>query len=464
MQRPNLIFLFADQLRASSLSIYGDDQIPTPNIERLSKQGMTFDNMIATCPVCTPYRAMLLTGRNPQTTGHVLNFVNTRHDEIGIGDAFSHAEYKTAWVGKWHLHRGSFPQIGGPDFVPEGRDRLGFQHWRGYNFHTDYFNGSVNLDDWHIERWNDYETYALNRHAFAFLDQVGNDPFCLFVSPHQPHATPYEHAPQEYYDRLPENLTLPENVPESHMEEALKVYRDYMAMSLTVDDMLGDMLDYLEEKNLIDNTIFIFTSDHGTQMGAQGWPPYKKKVPYEESLHVPMIVRWPGVFEPGSRCDTLTSPIDLFPTFCGLCNIPVPRTVEGIDLSNAWRGEPNAREQEAVFTMNFLKPYDYLIDGEEWRGVRTKTHSFARWLDGTIELYDLENDPLQMNNLADNENAQELRQTLEQHLNHLMAKNNDELKPASSYATWFDNQRRVIRNAHGPLGDPEDEPDWSLLV
>ena len=95
---------------------------------------------------------MLLTGRHPQTTGHLINFMRTRHDEISIGDAFSHAGYRTAWVGKWHLHTGSFPQIDGPDYVPEGRDRLGFQHWRGYNFHTNYFNGSVNLDGWRYER------------------------------------------------------------------------------------------------------------------------------------------------------------------------------------------------------------------------------------------------------------------------------------------------------------------------
>ncbi len=136
-KKPNIVFLLVDQLRAMSLPLYGETQIKTPNIDRLASEGMTFDNSISTCPVCTPYRSMLLTSRHPQSTGHIINFVNTRHDEISIANTLKEDGYQTAWIGKWHLHRGSFPAISGPDFVPEGRDRLGFDYWRGYNFHMD---------------------------------------------------------------------------------------------------------------------------------------------------------------------------------------------------------------------------------------------------------------------------------------------------------------------------------------
>lgn len=461
--RPNILFLFADQLRASSLPIYGEDQIDTPNIDRLAREGVTFTNSVATCPVCTPYRSMLLTGRHPQTTGHLINFMRTRHDEIGIGDAFNHAGYHTAWVGKWHLHTGSFPQIGGPDYVPEGRDRLGFQHWRGYNFHTDYFGGSVNLDGWRCERWKGYETNALNRYAMEFMDSVADDPFCLFISPHQPHSTPYEFAPQEYYDRLPDQLTLPANVVESQLERSLQVYRHYLAMTLALDDMVGEMLDYLDRTGLADNTIFIFTSDHGTQMGAQGWHPWQKKVPYEESLLVPLVARWPGVFDGNKTCDVLTAPVDIFPSLCGLCDVPAPRTVEGYDLSAAWRGENGAFEQDAILTMNFTAGYDYLVNGEEWRGVRTKEHSYARWLSGSIELFDLRSDLLQMTNLAGDPEHRELEESMRSRLEELMESRNDALIPCTDYSSWFDAQRRVVRNVYGPLRDPEAHPDWSLL-
>ncbi|MBC8231935.1 sulfatase [bacterium] len=461
--KPNLLFVFADQLRASSLPVYGENQIETPNINRLAQEGVMFTNSISTCPVCTPYRAMLLTGRHPQTTGHVINFMRTRHDEISIGDAFSYAGYRTAWVGKWHLHTGSFPQIGGPDYVPEGRDRLGFQHWRGYNFHVDYFNGSVNLDDWRYEKWQGYETNALNRYAMEFMDNVGDEPFCLFVSPHQPHSTPYEYAPQKYYDRLPKRLTLPANVAESQLEKSLQTYRDYLAMTLAIDDMVGELMNYLDRAGLAANTLLIFTSDHGTQMGAHGWHPFQKKVPYEDSLLVPMIVRWPGIFDGGRSCDVLTAPVDIFPSLCSLCDVPIPRTVEGYDLSAAWRGEENAFEQDAVLTMNFTAAYDYLVNGEEWRGVRSKDYSYAQWLNGQIELFDLGSDPLQMNNLAGKPESVDLQEAMERKLDELMDKCNDNLIPCTDYSDWFDNQRRVVRNVYGPLRNPEEQPDWSLL-
>lgn len=461
--RPNILFLFADQLRASSLPVYGENQIETPGIDRLASESVTFTNAISTCPVCTPYRSMLLTGRHPQTTGHIINFMRTRHDEISIGDAFAHARYRTAWVGKWHLHTGSFPQIDGPDYVPEGRDRLGFQHWRGYNFHMDYFNGSVNLDDWRRENWDGYETEALNRYAMDFMDSIEDEPFCLFISPHQPHYTPYEFAPKKYYDRLPDKLTLPDNVPESERENATKAYRDYLAMTLAVDDMVVELLEYLERTGQADNTLFIFTSDHGTQMGALGWSAYKKKVPYEDSLLIPMIARLPGVLDGGKNCDVLTAPVDIFSSLCSLCDVPIPRTVEGYDLSNAWRGEADAFQQDALFTMNFTAAYDYLVNGEEWRGVRTKDYSYARWLNGLTELFDLKNDPIQMKNLAGNPESANLQNSMEKTLQELMNNRNDKLVPCTDYASWFDEQRRVIRNVYGPLRDPEAHPDWSLL-
>ena len=362
--KPNVLVLLADQLRASSLPVYGETQIQTPHIDRLAQEGVRYTNAISSCPVCTPFRSMLLTGRHPQTTGHLINFVRTRHNEIGLGDAFAHAGYRTAWIGKWHLHTGSFPQTDlDRDFVPEGRDRLGFQHWRGYNFHTQYFNGYVNLDDWHVDQWEGYETQALNHYAFEFMDSVGDQPFCLFLSPHQPHWTPLQFAPDEYYDRLPDDLELPGNVPDAIHEQSIEMYRHYLAMTLTLDDMLGELMLYLERSGLADNTIVIFASDHGTQVGAHNIHPWMKKMPYEESLNIPWIMRWPGVFEEGTTCDVLTSPVDIFPSLCGLCGIPVSRTIEGYDLSAAWKGVPGAFEQNGILTMNFTASYDYLVDG-----------------------------------------------------------------------------------------------------
>ena len=109
--KPNVVFLFVDQLRAASLPIYGEHQIETPHIDRLASEGMVLNNSISSCPVCTPARAMLVTGRHPQTTGHLINSTRTRHSEISIADAFAHQGYRTGWVGKWHLHTGVWPAI-----------------------------------------------------------------------------------------------------------------------------------------------------------------------------------------------------------------------------------------------------------------------------------------------------------------------------------------------------------------
>jgi len=235
--------------------------------------------------------------------------------------------------------------------------------------------------------------------------------------------------------------------------------------------MVGDILDYLDRTGRAKDTLVIFTSDHGTQAGAHAdkmsgpeWHrPWDKKMPYEESIHVPLILRLPGVFEGGIVRDTLTAPVDIFPTLCGLCGIPIPRTVEGYNLSAAWQGKPDAFERDAVLTMNFSSTYNYLDPGMEWRGVRTKKHSYIRWLSRETQLFDLEKDPLQMENLIDTKGAVSIQQELEQKLTKLMRARQDELKPCPDYGNWFDSYRRVIRNAYGELGDPERTPDWSML-
>jgi len=132
-------------------------------------------------------------------------------------------------------------------------------------------------------------------------------------------------------------------------------------------------------------------------------------------------------------------------------------------LSDAWLGRPGAVEQDSVLLMNFSAGYDALVDGMEWRGVRTPHHTYARWLDGKIELYDRLADPLQMNNLADQAEHHGVVVELEKTMCELMAARGDGLTPCSASRSWFDSQRRVVRNAYGILSHPESVPDWSLL-
>ncbi|MGY9075102.1 MAG: sulfatase family protein [Acidimicrobiales bacterium] len=466
-KRPNVVVLFPDQLRAASLPMYGERNIETPNIDRLAADGVRLDNAISNCPVCTPARAMLVTGRHPQTTGHLINTTKTRHSEISIADAFANQGYRTGWVGKWHLHTGLWPALDRmptqPDWVPEGRDRLGFDYWRAYNQHMVFFDGFVQKGDWNYERWNGYETDGLADYAFEFMDQPSEDPFLLFLSPHPPHYTPFEFAPADCYEGLPDVLELPDNVGSRWAAESREMYRHYLAMIRAVDKMVGRVLDHLDQTGLADNTIVLLASDHGTQGGAHDVHPWQKKHSYEESIHIPGVVRYPGVIEPGTVSDELFGMPDFFPTLCGLAGVPVPRSVEGHDLSAFLRSERAPTAQDALLLMNFSKYYDWFEDGAEWRGVRTKGSSYTEWLNGRVELYDLVEDPLQQRNLAEDGGYRTARSELAGVLRDLQRVRGDELVPCSSWKDWLDQQRRVVRNAYGELSHPETIPDWSLL-
>ncbi|MGH1491893.1 MAG: sulfatase family protein [Acidimicrobiales bacterium] len=479
--KPNVVVLFPDQLRAASLPLYGERNIETPNIDRLAGEGVRLTNAISNCPVCTPARAMLVTGRHPQTTGHLINSTRTRHSEISIADAFANQGYRTGWIGKWHLHTGSWPALDRmpmqPDWVPEGRDRLGFEFWRAYNQHMVYFDGFVQKGDWNYERWEGYETDGLANYAIEFMDQQlaadqqsggqDADPFLLFLSPQPPHYTPFEFAPADCYEGLPDRFEFPDNVGTRWGDETHEMYRHYLAMIRAVDKMVGRVLDYLDRTGLADNTIVLLASDHGTQGGAHDVHPWQKKHPYEESIHIPGIVRYPGVIEPGTISDELFGMPDFFPTLCGLAGVPVPRSVEGHDLSSVLRPGGSASRspsQEALLIMNFSKYYDWFEDGAEWRGVRTKSWTYNEWFNGHTELYDLVEDPLQMRNLADDAGYRAQGSELGGALRDLQAVRGDELVACCDWKHWLDEQRRVVRNGFGELSHPETIPDWSLLT
>ncbi|MEM9624274.1 MAG: sulfatase-like hydrolase/transferase [Pseudomonadota bacterium] len=338
-------------------------------------------------------------------------------------------------------------------------------HPGGQNHQNRPCAGFVHQGDWNYERWEGYETDGLLNYAFEFMDGAGAEPFLLCLSPHPPHYTPFEFAPAEYYAGLPAQLRLPDNVPPHQRDSAADMYRHYLAMTLAIDAMLGRLLDYLTQRGLDNNTIVVFASDHGTQGGSQGVNPWSKKNPYDASIKIPGIIRFPGQLQAGTRYPGVMNMVDWFPTLCGLAGLPVPRTVEGSSHATALlgglTGEPGHDDLDTAFIMNFSKWFDWFQDGAEWRGVRSRTHMYARWLNGKTEMYDLQADPWQMDNLAGRGHAQE--QTLADRLLAHQQRRQDELVPCTAWQHWLDEQRRVVRNAYGPLSHPESAPDWSLL-
>ncbi|UCD28639.1 MAG: sulfatase, partial [Planctomycetota bacterium] len=476
-KRPNVVFIFDDQLRAQACSIYGGRNITTPNMERMARQGMVFNNATSTCPLCTPFRGMLQTGRYPTHSGLVINWVETNTSQRCLAHVFEDAGYHTGFIGKWHLAAGKKKYTGKhevtredrrrirmakvdylkrnpeTEFVPPGPQRLGYEHWEAYNFH-----GSFN-DYWYYEDTSKrlsakgFETDIQTDQAIKFMagHKDSPNPFFLMVAPHPPHP-PFgpEHCPAGYLEKIPKDLHWLPNVPEDHKhrKDQLRA-RCYYAMSKNMDDNLGKILNFLDQSGLSNNTIVVFTADHGEMFGSQNRE--NKMVPYAEAIDIPLIIRWPGRVPAGVRSDVLHTPMDHMPTLCGLAGLDAPDTADGMDLSGVLLGKRKV-DRDAILMMNYVSNWDYFDTGTlwpEWRGVRTERFTYARWLSGKEELYDNLEDPYQMRNLAEGHKDLPTLKKLRARLKDLLADAHDEFLPGTAYADWYDDARNLVKTALG---------------
>jgi len=478
-RRPNVLVVFDDQLRTEACSLYGGKNITTPNLERLARGGTTFDNASSTCPLCTPFRGMLQTGRYPSHSGLVLNWVETNPDQRCLAHVFKDAGYNTGFIGKWHLAAGLRKQAGKhevteedsarikkgmeayrkqnpeTEYVPPGPPRLGYDHWEAYNFHCSF------NDYWYYEDTNKrlsvpgFETDILTDQAIAYMteQQKATQPFFLMVAPHPPHP-PFnpDWCPPGYLDKIPTTLDWLPNVPADYPSpKRLLKARCYYAMSKNMDDNLGRLLDFLDQSGLSDNTIVVFTADHGEMLGSQGRT--NKMVPYAEAVNIPMVVRWPGHVRSGARTDVLQTPMDHMPTLCRLVGLDVPDTADGMDMSRVLVGGKTI-DRDAILMGNYVSNWDYFDSGThwpEWRGVRTPRYTYAKWLTGQEELYDNIEDPCQMRNLAEGQRHLPVLRKLQGRLKDLLADAHDDFLPGTAYADWYDEERNLIRTGLGPV-------------
>jgi arylsulfatase A-like enzyme len=477
--RPNVLFVFYDQYRPDIIGAYGGTRnIETPNLDRLASEGVLFTNALSTTPVCTPYRGMLMTGRYPTHTGIMLNFLEANTKQTNLADVFSDAGYRTAFMGKWHLAAGGFKMAwvgqedgswdqarpymeANPDYdyVPPGARRLGFRDWAAYNFQTNYpaepyyGNESTKLV------MDGYESDALTGMAIEYMDRArsAGDPFFLVVAPHPPHP-PFDLLPDGYLERVPEKLEWDSNVPEEMKSgKDLAEARAYYAMAKNADDNMGRLLAFLDASGLARSTIVVFTSDHGEMLGSHGRR--DKMVPYDEAVQVPLLVRWPGRVSAGARTDTLQTPLDHMPTLIAMAGLEAPEGLDGVDLSpELLGGKSKTIDREAVLMANYTANWDYFkTAGErganwpEWRAVKTKQYTYARWIDGRIELYDDVADPDQMTDLSREPAFAKRVSELETTLRQLLARAHDEYLPGNAYVAWVDRERNIIRTGLGPV-------------
>jgi arylsulfatase A-like enzyme len=461
-EQTNLVYVFADQLRFDAIGCNGSPIAKTPNIDALSSRCLNLDNAVSGHPVCAPYRASLFTGKYTTSTGMVINEIRMNPNHRCFAHVLNDAGYETCYIGKWHLYAAQLGNHYDPknSFIPKGPDRLGFDDcFAAYNFHHEYYapNAYYHLDTPEKIYADGYEPTGMTDFAIDQLTRLskGSKPFALFLSlgtPHDPWVP--ENVPPEYLEKFADaHIDLPPNYrgkndPYADMWARFKRnerkalidwMRVYHAMVAELDANVGKIAAALTSLGLDENTIFIFTSDHGEMFGAQGRR--AKNIFYEEAVKVPFLMKW-GSRLPKGRADFCFNTVDIMPSLLTLMGLSYPVEVEGLDLSKCLSGEADNEKGSLLMGTG---PTAIFVNGYEWRAVRDKRYTYAVYLRDMNEfLFDRADDPHQMNNLAHNPDFQRIKDELRQDMYNQMAAINDGFWSNLEYRRhWIKN--RIIK-------------------
>lgn len=449
---PNLVLVFPDQMLGQALGFLGEDPVLTPNLDAFARQSLVLPQAVSNYPVCSPHRAMLMTGMYPHANG-VLSNCNSQSAPYGCelrttdrcwSDVLKDHGYSLGYIGKWHLDAPYKPyvdcannrgKIAWNEWCPPHR-RHGFDFWYAYgtyDYHTRpmYWSTDAPRDGFHfVDQWGpeheaDLAIKYLHNEGGAYRDP--GRPFALVVGMNPPH-TPYRLVPEKYVERYAdkrvEDLCNRPNIPPpgtqmgDHYRQNI---RHYFAMVTGVDEQFGRILQALDETGLAENTIVVFTSDHGNCLGIHN--EITKNNFYEESVRVPFLIRWPGKIPP-RQDDLLLSTPDIYPTLLDLMGLgdAIPETVQGMSHAAIFRGDEGARPESQLYLQ---VPVWHPAHG--WRGVRTHRYTFVirKRLDGTREsrLFDNREDPYQMRDIV--EDAPQVVQGLTEVLEEWLKRTND---------------------------------------
>ncbi|VAX27074.1 Sulfatase [hydrothermal vent metagenome] len=430
IHKPNVVFVFADEWRAQATGFAGDSNAITPTIDKLAAESIVFSTAVSNTPVCCPYRASLLTGQYPLTHGVFMNDVPLNPKANTMGKIYKNAGYNTAYIGKWHFD-GQCRSC----YIPPER-RQGFDYWKALDCTHDYNNSIYYAnDDTLPSKWPGYDAYYQTLDAQNYIEEHAEDkqPFLLFLSwgpPHDPYQTAPEKNRKKYENK---NLQLRPNVPLKDKEKAEHDLRGYYAHVNALDDCLDMLLKTIDESGITDNTIFVFTSDHGDMLYSHGMQ--KKQRPYDESILVPFLLRYPEML--GNKRKTIEAPFstpDILPTLLGLSKIKIPKSIEGDDFSKYIEGIDKIDDNSALILS--ISPFGQWLrknGGVEYRGIRSKQYTYVRKLDGPWLLFDNVADPYQQNNMIDNPEFSELKAKLDKALNQKLLETNDKFLPAEEY-------------------------------
>jgi uncharacterized sulfatase len=408
-QRPNLLIIHTDQLSSWAVSAYARKLIQTPNygkilvetphIDSLAKEGAIFYNFFTNSAVCTPSRGCLLTGRYPHAHGAYKNNIELNRNEVTIARILHNHGYDTGYAGKWHLD--GEPK---PGWVKPARS-MGFTHCR-FMFNRGHWKKIVEKADGQAEVSpykviGDEKTYTtdwLTDKTIEFIKKPRSRPFFFMVSIPDPHTPFTVRRPyMSMYD--PENMIVPntfiESPPESKKKRkgnktSLKRNKArYCGLVKCIDDNVGRLLDCLKKKRIMDETIIVFTTDHGEYMGEHGL--YGKNQWYRTAYQIPFLIRWPRKIKPGKTISHFVTNVDVQQTLLGLMDIKPSGREQGQDASPLLRGEKIEWKDEAMIHHSSL----------ESAGIFTPEYELVLKANGHHMLFSRLNDPEQTKNLHD---------------------------------------------------------------
>jgi arylsulfatase A-like enzyme len=401
-RRPNILFVLSDQHRATDLGCYGNPNISTPRLDAFAAQGARAKVAVSNTPVCGPYRASLMTGMYTHRCAYPTNYVPFNPPGPCVAEVFKDNGYDTGYVGKWHLHFPSGdPEVNrsddpGAGFVPLDA-RRGFDDcWAAYNGGHQYHEWTYYRDEptpIHVDAYQP-ETQVDQALEFIRDRQATGTPWCLFLSWGPPH-TPFD--PPAGYAEPYTGVALPPNVPPGRASEyAAKQLPNYYGLVESLDEAFGRLVDEIDAMGATDDTVCVYTSDHGEMLGAHGYKG-NKRWPYDASLRVPFLVRYPGRIDAGSTLERSIGTPDLFPTLVELAGLTVPSGLDGRSAAHALlTGDESDRDEFAYCTM----PYAY-VPWPGWRALRSARYMYAATQDGPWLLYDMESDPWETRNLVE---------------------------------------------------------------
>ncbi|MEK6793759.1 MAG: sulfatase [Spirochaetota bacterium] len=429
MPKPNLLFVFSDQHRSCDLNCYGNTAVATPHIDSFARTGVRFTNAISNCPLCVPVRGSLFTGLYPWHHRALSNDLPIRTDLESTATVLNRAAYHTGYIGKWHL--GGIPR---DKAIPNG-ERLDFTEWKAYNCNHNYSKGfyfDENDIRHDMKKHSCIEETSL---AVDFIERNHDDPWALTLSWEPPHD-PYFDAPEEYLSMYRSaGITLRPNVGQTALHSPKKTFtrdeiaerlRGYYALISLIDDQFGRLIETLKRTGQYENTIVVYTSDHGDMHGSHGFT--NKQLPYAESVNVPLIVSWPGHTYTGVT-DEIISLTDLPVSLLGLMHLSFASHVDGDDLSALFTDEHAPGTDGAIICD--LVPCHQAEDrgADAWVGIKTRTHTYVRETKGPTMLFDDIADPYQMRNLVSNTNATDTMRSMAAMLERISEKHGLRFRP-----------------------------------